>query len=143
MQTKWGGKDGHMRQRMTRGQDAGRGRCTNEVEGSRMGNNHADIRQQECRGISNDEGDGNGKFTLVMPSPLPPPHVANKCKCLQSTLQPARQHRPPPWAAGVHEQVRRPTAKMPVQQRQRRHCNDSKNTGTMMAKMPAVMMPAQ
>ncbi len=44
VQTKWGGKDGCVRQRMTRGQDDRRGRCANKVEGSRMGNNRGNIR---------------------------------------------------------------------------------------------------
>jgi hypothetical protein len=47
VQTKWGGKDGHVRQRMMRGQDDGRGRCANKVEGLSMGDNRVNIRQQE------------------------------------------------------------------------------------------------
>jgi hypothetical protein len=47
VQTKGGGKDGCMRWCMTRGQDDGRGRHANEVEGSRMGNNLGNIHQQE------------------------------------------------------------------------------------------------
>ncbi len=47
VQTRCGGKDGRVRRRMTRGQDDGRGRRANEVEGSRMGDNRGNIRQQE------------------------------------------------------------------------------------------------
>jgi hypothetical protein len=47
LQTKWGGKDGRVRWRMTRGQDDARGRHANKVEGSRMGDNHGNIGQQE------------------------------------------------------------------------------------------------
>ena len=47
VQTKWGGKDGHVRRHMTRGQDDWRGGRANEVEESRIGNNHGNIHQQE------------------------------------------------------------------------------------------------
>jgi hypothetical protein len=47
MRMKWGGKDESVRQRMMRGQADGRGRRANKVEGSRMGNNRGNIRQQE------------------------------------------------------------------------------------------------
>jgi hypothetical protein len=47
VRTKWGGKDGRMRWCMTRGRDDGRGRRANEVEGSRMGDNRGNIRQQD------------------------------------------------------------------------------------------------
>ncbi len=47
VQTKWGGKDGHVRQRMTRGQDDESGRRENKVEGSRMGDNQGNIHHQE------------------------------------------------------------------------------------------------
>jgi hypothetical protein len=44
---KVGGKDGRVKRHMMKGQDDGRGRHANKVEGSRMGNNCGNIRQQK------------------------------------------------------------------------------------------------